>query len=247
MDGTAVHEIRALAERGIVVMVDGQSYSPVKMVPVYHDPRPKPLRLRTLEGLVRYVEDNPDGMVSENAMIVIEGPRRVVLVTEVYGPSNDRTVIAEVDADACDPFPFDKFLGLEEFQVALRSRVIDTDERRRLAEYISRIDVEDATSIDDDGVSQRMTVKRGVSGAVKGTEPAPSIVRLKPYRAFNEIEQPESEFIFRISSAAGVKIGLFEADGGAWTAVARERISIWLSEAINSPQRNIADKPGIIA
>lgn len=52
------------------------------------------------------------------------------------------------------------------------------------------------------------------------------IVQLKPYRTFIEIDQPESEFLLRLHD--GMKVALYEADGGAWKLQARTNIAEYL-------------------
>lgn len=56
------------------------------------------------------------------------------------------------------------------------------------------------------------------------------IVRLKPYRTFNEVDQPESEFLVRLSE--GGYVALYEADGGAWTLQARRNVADYLKTAL---------------
>lgn len=78
----------------------------------------------------------------------------------------------------------------------------------------------------DDGISQKATVKTGI--ASKGDAIVPNPVKLQPYRTFHEVEQPMSEFIFRMKSDDGVRCALFEADGGAWENVAMKKIKEYL-------------------
>jgi len=55
-------------------------------------------------------------------------------------------------------------------------------------------------------------------------------VKLKPYRTFNEVEQPESEFLLRLSD--GAQVALYEADGGAWKLTARRNIADYLRKQL---------------
>ena len=43
-----------------------------------------------------------------------------------------------------------------------------------------------------------------------------------------EIEQPVSEFIFRMAEKQGITCALFEADGGAWKNAAMQNIKKYL-------------------
>lgn len=77
---------------------------------------------------------------------------------------------------------------------------------------------------DENGVSQSVTVRKGV--ALAGTEQVKPIVKLRPYRTFQELMQPESDFLLRVRD--GNEIGLFEADGGMWKLDARQSIKYHL-------------------
>lgn len=56
----------------------------------------------------------------------------------------------------------------------------------------------------------------------------PNPVKLRPYRTFHEVEQPASDFIFRMKSERGISCALFEADGGAWENAAMANIKNYL-------------------
>lgn len=58
----------------------------------------------------------------------------------------------------------------------------------------------------------------------------------KPYRTFLEVDQPVSEFIFRMKQDKydGVLCALFEADGGAWKMEATERIKKYLESELKA-------------
>ena len=54
---------------------------------------------------------------------------------------------------------------------------------------------------------------------------------LAPFRTFSEIEQPESSFVLRVNDRG--RVGLFEADGGAWRNTAMLRIKEYLDNHLN--------------
>ncbi len=53
---------------------------------------------------------------------------------------------------------------------------------------------------------------------------------LRPYRTFAEVEQPASQFVFRINQNA--QMALFEADGGKWRLEAINNIANYLKESL---------------
>ena len=54
-------------------------------------------------------------------------------------------------------------------------------------------------------------------------------MRLRPYRTFQEIEQPEGLFLIRIDERG---ISFTEADGGMWKLEARKTIAKYLEDGL---------------
>ena len=55
------------------------------------------------------------------------------------------------------------------------------------------------------------------------------LISLRPYRTFQEVEQPESLFLIRLSERG---IRFVEADGGMWKLHARETIKAFLEDEL---------------
>lgn len=75
----------------------------------------------------------------------------------------------------------------------------------------------------------------------------PNPVNLIPYRTFLEVEQPASDFVFRVSEGRGGApvFKLVAADGGVWKSQAVANVKAYLTEALKDiPDR---DKITIIA
>ena len=70
--------------------------------------------------------------------------------------------------------------------------------------------------------------------ASKSDALVPNPVRLTPYRTFLEVEQPASDFIFRMKQDKyeGIVCAIFEADGGAWKMEATQRIKEYLQKEL---------------
>ena len=73
----------------------------------------------------------------------------------------------------------------------------------------------------------------GVASLAQAKTPNP--VTLRPYRTFNEVAQPASQFVFRINKSAN--LALFEADGGKWKLEAVERIANYLKNELASNKK----------
>ena len=85
------------------------------------------------------------------------------------------------------------------------------------------IQADTTANYSDDGTSQKTTIKSGIANNTDVIVPNPVILR--PYRTFNEVEQPESAYVFRIKdSERGPMFKLVEADGGIWKAAAMKKI-----------------------
>ena len=121
------------------------------------------------------------------------------------------------------------YMNMENFIIQLKTcfdrEQGDWENLLRLASCVS---IESGVQTSDDGVSQTVTAKTGI--AHLETVTVPNTIKLAPMRSFHEIEQPLMEFVFRIDQSG--RMGLFEADGGAWKGEARTRIKAYLSEKL---------------
>ena len=112
--------------------------------------------------------------------------------------------------------------------IELKSRFLPTEDTNYLLSLISRLNSEQGVQSTDNGVSQTVTAKSGVS--LMQTETVKPRLTLMPFRTFREVPQPESEFILRLDDKG--RIGLFEADGGMWKIEAKLNIQEYLSEQL---------------
>ena len=104
-------------------------------------------------------------------------------------------------------------------------------------EFAGTVEAGTVAEYGDDGVSQKAAIKTGI--ASKGEAIIPSPIKLKPYRTFLEVSQPESDFVFRMKESMGVFCALFEADGGAWKMDAMEYIKWYLEDRLPEEQLTV--------
>lgn len=202
---------------------DGQTYSSQKLH-LLEEPTTKKIEVRSLSGLVEYLQSNFDGM--EKIMVHIKNPTEVIAFTQLNGNYNRSNLI---EAEAMLPrFDFDSFYDTEKFNIKLQSCFVKNEDRDIMLQVVGNIKEEAVNTIGDDGVSQAVVAKTGVASV--GNVKVPNPVVLKPYRTFVEVDQPESEFIFRMQS--GPRCALFEADGGAWKLDAMKNIKKYLEEKL---------------
>lgn len=146
-------------------------------------------------------------------------------------PERDRETLFEVNA-MIPFFSYGAEYDQESFLVAMQSCFAPSDEREDVTKVASNIVSTQEATFSDDGISQQVIMKTGVTKKENAIIPNP--VRLIPYRTFLEVEQPESEFVFRITEGRGgaPTFKLVAADGGRWEAVAIDNVKSYLMEAL---------------
>ena len=197
--------------------VNGSTYSDKNIYRIDEALRADPLGMSTLSGLLDYIKGEIDHIMASKMIVHIVSPVEVRLLSCLDGDrKRENLVIAKADIPA---FPFGKFIGSEEFLIHIRSKIIQNEDAGKLLRFAGTTEAGTVAGYADDGISQSATVRKGI--ASKETELVPNPVKLRPYRTFTEVEQPESEFIFRMKNFDdGPGCALFEADGGAWKRAA---------------------------
>lgn len=115
--------------------------------------------------------------------------------------------------------------GHEEFMILLRSQFQPSEDRDYLLNLLSSVTSNATVKSEDNGLGQSISTNKGICN-VQMTS-VKSIVKLRPYRTFYEVQQPESEFLVRLSveEDGSVSIALHEADGGMWRMEARKIVA----------------------
>jgi len=237
-DARVIEKIEQLVRDGLTVSVEGQVFSASKLAPVIHDPRPDTLAVCNLSGFCGFINRDIDKMIAGNPhLIVVSSPESVEIVSAVEGILAKRTRLASARlAEGLAKFPFGRFMAQEEFAIMFQSLFAQKsgDDFEYVLSYASKLVGGTAINGDDDGITQEVTVRRGLSGTLKQKEKLKPIVRLSPYRTFREIEQPESEFLLRVRLSGDdvPTVALFEADGGAWINRAMANIVAYIESQV---------------
>lgn len=208
-----------------VQVIKGVTYSDKELAPVIHNPKARAIQMNTLTSLVDYIKAQVDDM-DEKMIVHVQSPTKVALYSALDS-ERIRENMVEVVARVPE-FEYGRFIEHERFCIGLQAKFLDDPESHRALVLKFAGTVEDGTvsQYSDDGISQKATIKTGI--ASKGDAVVPNPVKLRPYRTFHEVQQPMSEFIFRMKSDDSVKCALFEADGGAWENVAMKNIKDYL-------------------
>jgi len=214
--------------------IDGEKYSDKELFRICHNPKAAAVELSTLRSLVDYIRSETDAM-DEKMIIQVVSPTTVKLYSQL-DLDRRREVLVEVRAEL-PAIPFGRFIGHEAFIIGIQSKFIPNADSDLLLKFAGTVEGGTIADYGDDGVSQKATVKTGL--ASKSDAVVPSPVTLKPYRTFTEVEQPESQFVFRMKEDKhdGVQCALFEADGGAWKLAAMENVKEYLERELEGMAR----------
>lgn len=181
--------------------------------------------MNTLTSLVDYIKSNVDSMPGK-MIIDVKSPTEVKLYSQLNINRQRETLVA-VRAEI-PSFSFDNFMDKEMFTIALRSKFVQNPDRDLVIRFSGTVEDGTVKEYGDDGITQKATVKTGL--ASKGDAKVPNPVYLIPYRTFLEVEQPGSDFVFRMRTGRSdeVTCAIFEADGGAWKNEAMRRVKEYL-------------------
>lgn len=213
-------------KRQEIKKIEGFNYSTERLHRIT-EPKAAALETNSLTSLVDYVNSRHVDLEFQDLMIHVQSPTRVAL----YGAldkNRERECFMMCKAIIPDSIRYDVFLDPEKFNIMLQSAFVDLGDRAALLKVTGSIKDENITEVGDNGVSQGVKIKTGVASINEVLVPNP--VTLTPYRSFQEIEQVESKFIFRMQS--GPRAALFEADGNMWRNEAMIRIKEYLKKNV---------------
>lgn len=194
-------------------------------------PTPSPIKISSLGGIIDYIS-TVDEKISSPSFIHVESHCQVNVVDSL-NVDMDRNIFAFAKC------PHDRRRGkdwydLESFIITIKSDFVQDENTDKLLNISSKIDLSDTASLKDDGISQEVSLKSGVH-LVNKTE-IPSLIKLRPYSTFTEIEQPACDFVYRVRKKEhSVQIGLFECENANWQVQAVNDIYNYLKDKVNIP------------
>lgn len=220
------------AARPAMTKIDGENYSSKPLHRISYKPKAEPIKMSTLSSLIDYIQSDTDSMY-DSMIIHVMSPTHVEMYSELDDERN-REHIVTVDAQVPE-FLFNTFIEHEKFCINLQAKFIhdpNTD-RALIQKFAGTVEAGTVSEYGDDGATQKATIKTGI--ASKGEAIVPNPVKLKAYRTFIEVDQPVSQYIFRLKQDKydGVVCALFEADGGAWKLEAMQNIKAYLEEQLS--------------
>jgi len=209
-----------------VLEIGGKKYTTQTVRPVL-DAQPAALGVATLTGLTDYYLANVDALDPAKLIVHVEDHANVKLLSALHGDFAQRDCLLHVKADLLQ-MQFNAWLDSERFNIFMQACFQETEDRAAVLKVVGNIRESAVKDTSDDGVSQEVTIKAGIARVDNVKVPNPVI--LKPFRTFVEVDQPTSQFVFRMRT--GPECMLVEADGGAWRNEARQNIAAYLAAAL---------------
>lgn len=194
-------------------------------------PTPDDIAFFTLNGLVEYIKTDVDGIFGSDAeryIVRVTDEAHVEILSKPIGYYKRRTCVARCTAPVPD-IHYGMFLATEDFQTMMQTCFSETENRNLVMRLAGSVHREQSMRKSDDGMTQTVTVKDGVSVMSDVTFKNP--VTLVPLRTFYEVEQPVSPFVLRFDEEGNA--ALYEGDGGAWKLEAVKRVTAWLKAALD--------------
>lgn len=219
---------------GRTFLVTGSDYAEVEPPELA---KPDMYITRSLNALVALVKTEVDALFSNDALplyVSCDSYDRVKAFTRPIADADlYRWTPYTANASDLPPLVEDVRWSFDEAMIKLRSMFQRAPEGEKndvdyILDLLSHMSFDQSVKSDDNGITQTVQVRKGVSFVEnKAVRP---IVTLAPYRTFQEVKQPESEFVFRVYDDRS--ISLTAADGGMWKLAARDAVMRYLETAL---------------
>lgn len=187
--------------------------------------RPKSIEVTGLDSICKLVRNEADH-IGKKLFVQVKNFKEVAVFTTLDSDEERfrlYTCVADTPSVTTGCFmPYEKAI------IELRSLYIPNDDHAYLLKLISSVSSESKVTSSDNGVTQSVEAKSGI--ALNSMVQVKPRVTLRPFRTFVEVEQPESDFLLRISERG--EIGVYPADGGVWKLEATRNIAGYFEEAL---------------
>lgn len=206
-------------------VINGETYTDgsLSRVPkVKHSP--DRYQVKSLDAIANLIKTEI-GKARVPLFIRIDTPTRV-FVESSWDSEFDRDFLYQANCEEANFQP--GWRDHEKAIIELKSAFIPTEGQQYLLDLLSRLCVDDGVETTDNGVTQTVTTKQGVS--LKQAENVRNIVGLKPFRTFREVNQPESMFLIRVDDKS--RVAILEADGEIWKIEAKLNIKAYFENEL---------------
>lgn len=228
-----ITELKEAAMEPKVLEIQGKTYCNKDLKRYGREEKADAIKASTLTSLLDYIK-NCSTELRDHMILHVVSPTRV----ELYSGLNEERDREElfISSAVVPNFRFDQWYDQERFIIELQANFEVSDDLLTVLKVSGNVEAKTTGTYGDDGVSQKTTIKQGIASKTDVIVPNP--VTLFPYRTFLEVEQPSSQFVFRITDGGnGPQFKLIEAEGGLWKNVAMMNIKVYL-------EQNLADFAG---
>lgn len=218
----ALQYVNELKEKSMdvkVTEIDGKTYCNKDLHRYGKEDLAAAIHVNTLSAMVDYIKNKPEEL-RDKMILHITNPQTVQLYSGLLEEKRRETLFI---CDAIvNEFHFDEWYDQERFLIELQANFVLNEDLQTLMHVSGNIKAGTTANYSDDGISQKTTIKSGVE---MNDVIVPNPVTLIPYRTFAEVEQPSSQYVFRIrDNDRGPSFKLVEADNGLWKHGAMKRI-----------------------
>lgn len=227
----AIEKIQEMAQP-IIKEIDGKTFCISKESISEIKPMidlPQRLTVNSLDSLIQMVKT--EGIILEKPPLYVQVPNHEKVVCFCQYDKEIRCIRKNLyDAIATDiPGWSEKVtMKFEEAMIAIRTRFQESQDSLYALKLLSDITTGSKITYNDNGIVTSVVTKTGI--AMQSNESIRPIIKLRPYRTFQEVEQPESLFLIRINEHG---ITFVEADGGMWKLTARNTVKSYLEKALS--------------
>lgn len=230
----AIEKIEAMTAKPEVKVIDGHNYI-IDKDGAYTEILPDPIepdchKLFSLNSVVQMVRREALPVYAGTLFVTVPRHNEVMVVGTVDVEQRyNRPFIYSATATDIPGWEDQVKLPFDQAAVALQTRFQDGGDRDYALQLLSQITTGAKVTYNDTGVATTIVTQKGV--ALQQNQTIRPIVKLQPYRTFQEVEQPEGLFLIRIDERG---ITFTEADGGMWKLTARQTVANFLSEALSA-------------
>lgn len=218
------------------VEVGGKEYSIKRLFDPAHDDGEEPravetISVHTLDGFIDGVQHFGDEIdlvaVDKSGIVTAFGKE-----SDDWWRTRDRLVCAQPPRTLVQDF-LNSWHSQTNVIIGLQTHFDENDELTRALEIISAVTVEGEVSLEDNGLTQRVTTRSGVRGAAWTAIKNPFL--LHPYRTYTELPQPGSKFLLRLQKRGDNVEFLFkEIQAYSWDYRNSKNITEYLKQKLTN-------------
>jgi hypothetical protein len=203
-------------------VVDGVTLTNKKLNEILPHIPNAPLHLSSLTGLIAYLINcggmDQFSMTSAFVQVCSATDVRAISSLDQYG-RRWTLATAEFESNLLRAFPIGEYMGLDTMIVNIKRHFEITDQTVALLDLISHISADHSEKISDNGITQEIVTKRGISFK---SEETPQFFQLSMRRTFAELGPMESKFFVRFKeNGNNVTATLSEATFDKWEHAAK--------------------------